>query len=95
MVIFVTAFGITTEAVLSKKPSSLNFNLFRRIVNHAYWPIFGDIGLLESFNDESFECEDENDCPDTIDASYSFVMLMIYMIIANVLLVNVLIAMFR
>jgi hypothetical protein len=91
MIIFVTAFGITTEAILSKKTSKLDFDLFRRIINHAYWPIFGDIGLLGTL-----ECEEESDkCPDAIGASYTFVMLMIYMIIANVLLVNVLIAMFR
>ncbi len=96
MAIFVFAFGITTEAILNQQ-SDLDLNLFRRIVNKAYWPIYGTIKVMEDFDRIDFSCREGN-CPENIEkfgAIYSFLLLMAYMIIANVLLVNLLIAMFR
>jgi hypothetical protein len=96
MAIFVFAYGITTEAILNQR-SELDLNLFRRIVNKAYWPIYGTIKVMEDFDKINFSCH-EGSCPESIEkfgAIYSFLLLMAYMIIANVLLVNLLIAMFR
>jgi hypothetical protein len=99
MAIFVFAFGITTEAIMNQR-SDFDLNLFRRIVNKAYWPIYGTIKVMEDFDKINFVCKDDKDgnyCPEDMEkfgAVYSFILLMGYMIIANVLLVNLLIAMF-
>ena len=46
--------------------------------------------------DELNECSISDDaCPETSGKVFSYIALMIYMIIANVLLINLLIAMFR
>ena len=59
----------------------------------AYWPIYGEMGILEVL--KSDECEDREFCLDPMTKAASFVLLMVYMVIANVLLINLLIAMFR
>lgn len=60
------------------------------MINKAYWPIYGEMKILDELTEE-----DEDNVPDPIGKYYSFIALMIYMIIANVLLLNLLIAMFR
>ncbi len=81
-------------ATLNKK-SKLDINLFRSIIDKAYWPIFGTIQVLDDFDKIDFDCHDEHDCPEIFGIIYSYVLLMIYVIIGNVLLINLLIAMFR
>jgi transient receptor potential cation channel subfamily M protein 3 len=90
--IFVSAFGVTTQATLYPG-NELSFDLLRSILDKAYWPIYGEMKLL----DEIENCPNENnkDCPDTTGIAFSFIALMVYMVIANVLLINLLIAMFR
>ena len=39
--------------------------------------------------------DEHTKCPETSGVAFSFIALMIYMVIANVLLINLLIAMFR
>jgi hypothetical protein len=49
-------------------------------------------------NLDSKECANDNslsDCPEQSGIAFSYIALMIYMVIANVLLINLLIAMFR
>lgn len=67
-----------------------DFELIIRMINKAYWPIYGEMKILEELTDN--EC---TECPDIFGKYYSFIALMMYMIIANVLLINLLIAMFR
>ena len=86
---------LTNMKALLNKKSDLNLNLFRRMINKAYWPIYGTIKILEDFDRINFECTNESDCPEKFGAIYSYVLLMAYMIIGNVLLINLLIAMFR
>ena len=87
--IFVCAFGVTTQATLFPG-NALNFNLIMNILNKAYWPIYGEMKILEDLS----ECT-KAECPEDSGVIFSYVFLMIYMVIANVLLVNLLIAMFR
>lgn len=62
------------------------------ILNKAYWPIYGEMKIL----DELSEClESDAGACENSGVVFSYIFLMIYMIIANVLLVNLLIAMFR
>ena len=74
--------------------SSLSFSLIKSILNKAYWPIFGEMKIFEEFNDEKCN-ETENGCPEQTGIDFSYIALLIYMMIANVLLINLLIAMFR
>jgi hypothetical protein len=63
------------------------------IFNMAYWPIYGEMTILDVINKDS--CEDGEGCLDLATQDSSYLLLMIYMVIANVLLINLLIAMFR
>jgi hypothetical protein len=74
--------------------------LLKKLVDKAYWPIFGELRILDEINSE--ECavqepgqEPDEDCPSTSGIVYSYMFLIAYIIIANVLLINLLIAMFR
>jgi hypothetical protein len=69
----------------------------KKILNKAYWPIYGEMKILDEISDvdEKVCMESEDGCPDSIGSTYSFISLMVYMVIANVLLINLLIAMFR
>lgn len=69
--------------------NEMSLDLIFKIINKAYWPIYGEMKILEEITDEC------NDCPDIFGKYYSFIALMVYMTIANVLLINLLIAMFR
>ena len=64
-------------------------------MNKAYWPIYGEMKIF----DQDFENDDcsssEQGCPENSGVVFSYISLMIYMLIANVLLINLLIAMFR
>ncbi len=76
--------------------NELNFSLLKNILNKAYWPIYGEMKLLEELAVDEETClASERGCPDQAGSVFSFVSLMIYMIVANVLLINLLIAMFR
>jgi hypothetical protein len=96
--IFVCAFGVTTQATLYPG-NSLNFELFKSILDKAYWPIYGEMKIL----DELDQCSSTNmhlmppghKCPETSGIAFSFIALMVYMVLANILLINLLIAMFR
>jgi hypothetical protein len=88
ILIFVLAFGIALQAIL--QPSD-NFTLkiFIDVFDMAYWQIFGDSSVLDKMR-----CVDgRENC--TVSNISSFILMMIYMMIANVLLINLLIAMFR
>jgi hypothetical protein len=76
--------------------NKLSFSLFKSILNNAYWPIYGEMKILDNLDSE--ECAKDNelsDCPEQSGIAFSYIALMIYMVIANVLLINLLIAMFR
>lgn len=91
--IFVCAFGVTTQALLHPQ-NKLNLKLFLNVIHKAYWPIYGEIMILEE--DITFDCDkNKTNCPESVGVVFSFFSLMIYMVIANVLLINLLIAMFR
>ncbi len=75
--------------------STLSFSLLKSIINKAYWPIYGEMKIFDE-DLEKENCEkSESGCPDEAGLVFSYIALMIYMVIANVLLINLLIAMFR
>ncbi len=89
---FVLAFGIALQSILFPG-NLLTPKIFLEIFNMAYWPIYGEMGILEII--KSDKCQDGEFCLDQMTKAASFVFLMVYMVIANVLLINLLIAMFR
>ena len=89
---FVLAFGIALQSILYPG-DSFTPKIFIEIFNMAYWPIYGEMGILDII--KKGKCEDGEICLDTATQASSFILLMIYMVIANVLLINLLIAMFR
>jgi transient receptor potential cation channel subfamily M protein 2 len=91
--VFVSSFGIATQATLYPK-SPGNLNLVKGIINKAYWPIYGDMKIFDDLDNENCANNPEG-CPEPTGVIFSYIALMIYMAIANLLLINLLIAMFR
>ena len=91
--IFVCTFGIITQATLYPN-NKLNIKLLRSIINKAFWPIYGEMLILEEINVIDETCLAQGNCPLESGIWFSYIALMIYMVIANVLLLNLLIAMF-
>lgn len=76
--------------------NKMNMDLIKDIINKAYWPIYGEMLILDEINDYDEEvCMAEGNCPMESGLWFSFFALMLYMVVANVLLINLLIAMFR
>ena len=69
--------------------------MFKAIIDYSYWPIFGEINILDDLN--AIDCNQTGVYDHTCSAQniYAYILVMIYMILANVLLINLLIAMFR
>lgn len=75
--------------------NELNIELVMNLINKAYWPIYGEMQILEEITMDREKClNEEEKCPTQSGTYYSFIVLIVYMIIANVLLINLLIAMF-
>jgi hypothetical protein len=93
ILIFICLFGVITQATLYPG-NKLDFALLVNIFDKAYWPIYGELRILEELE----ECSQENDknriCPEPSGVAFSYLLLVIYMLIANILLINLLIAMF-
>ena len=92
--ILVCSFGIITQATLHPN-STLSMNLIKSIINKGYWPIYGEMKIFQEFETEDCSNNNHNECSESTGVVFSFIALMIYMLIANVLLIDLLIAMFR
>ena len=93
MTVFVSSFGITTHATLYPN-IPFNNNLIKNIINKAYWPIYGDMKIFDELENDNC-AESSLGCPESSGIVFSYIALMIYMAFANLLLINLLIAMFR
>ena len=90
--IFICAFGVTTQATMYEG-NEMSLGLIKKLLNNAYWPIYGDMKILDKLEEP---CEaDDPTCPLRSGVAFSYVLLMVYMVVANILLINLLIAMFR
>ena len=73
-------------------------SLIKNLIDKAYWPIYGEMKILDEIDPEetcsSLDLKGQP-CPEKSGIVFSYIGLMIYMIIVNVLLLNLLIAMFR
>ena len=98
---FVIAFGVALQAILAPA-ESFTPKIIIEILKISYWPIYGEISILDKVHNE--ECFNEKDdtsnrydqsCFDLPTHISSYILLMIYVTIASVLLLNLLIAIFR
>ncbi|CAF4855404.1 unnamed protein product [Rotaria sp. Silwood1] len=80
--VFILAFGVSFYSLVFGV-QEFTWHLPRKIINLAYWHIFGEIEALETF-DENFKA----------NGYAAFILLLGYMTIVSILLVNLLIAMF-
>ena len=74
---------------------TFGWKIIIEILNVIYWPIYGELGILKAINNEECGKQDQPECLDESTAIVSFILLMLYMIIASFLLINLLIAVFR
>ena len=98
LMIFIYSFGVANQALLYPNEKNL-FVAAKGVFRSAYWSIYGELFLDEimfngTFNgtDTSFDCTKRGRCP-----NFHYVaifLLAIYLIITNVLLLNLLIATF-
>ncbi|CAF1487785.1 unnamed protein product, partial [Rotaria sordida] len=82
LIVFITGFGVSSYSLIYGA-KAFTWHLPREIINLAYWQIFGELNALDSF--------EHNYRPNGYAV---FILLVIYMAIVNILLVNLLIAMF-
>lgn len=93
LITFIFGFGISLQAIMSPN-NEFSIQTLLEIFNMAYWPIYGELALLGTLNDDACKNGTLSDCANRSSVITSYFILMIYMIIANVLLLNILIAMF-
>ncbi|CAF4296461.1 unnamed protein product, partial [Adineta steineri] len=80
--VFILAFGVPAYSLMYGV-EKFSWSIPRSIINMAYWQIFGELTILD-------EIEKNYD----ISGYIVFILLILYMIVASVLLINLLIAMF-
>lgn len=86
----VFAFGIALQAIMNPN-TTFSFLIIFKIFDISYWPVFGQIDVLEKIRD----CTSDDNCEELAPMIFSYVLLMVYLVFSSVLLINLLIAMFR
>ena len=100
VLIFMFAFGISTQSLMYSN-QTLDKNLLANVFFPAYFFIGGEYYTRDLIMKASVsQCEeDELDngqkCPDEVGAGISLALYVIYLIFLNILLVNLLIAIFK
>ncbi|XP_055901434.1 transient receptor potential cation channel subfamily M member 5-like [Biomphalaria glabrata] len=98
---FFIAFAVSSQAVLYPK-TQLTGLLFFRIFKRPFWSVFGDLTLDEL--DPNAECTDNATlyydykqlrCPSDVGSYYVPIIMGLYVIIVNILLFNLIIALFN
>lgn len=67
--------------------NTFDFSLLKKIIDKAYWPIFGELTLLDEIKSNRGQCSatDEISCPSEIGVVYSYSFLILYMVVGNLL----------
>uniref|UniRef100_A0A8B9Z5S2 Transient receptor potential cation channel subfamily M member 5 n=1 Tax=Buteo japonicus TaxID=224669 RepID=A0A8B9Z5S2_9AVES len=95
--VWLIAYGVTTQALLHPNDSRVEW-IFRRVLYRPYLQIFGQIPLDEIDSEEiSFPpnlAENLPSCPNSYANWLIILLLVIFLLVTNVLLMNLLIAMF-
>ncbi|XP_005100068.2 transient receptor potential cation channel subfamily M member-like 2 [Aplysia californica] len=101
LLMFVASYAISSEAILYPN-TELGLLTFYHIPRKAYWQIYGELFLddLEgtgscSKNASVYSAHPENRCPTTVGRYFVPMLMGVYILLTNVLLLNLLIAMFN
>ena len=74
------------------------FTTIKSIIDFSYWPTFGDTGKLEVFDEgycDKLKRDNSTDpCPDPNGAIVAYILFIFYIITMNVMLINIIIAVF-
>eukprot|EP00058_Branchiostoma_floridae_P006677 XP_002592165.1 hypothetical protein BRAFLDRAFT_88112 [Branchiostoma floridae] len=101
LIIFILAYGVASQAILYPNETRAG-TILQGIFHKAYFQIYGELFLEEIMND-GFTCEandtlaiatNQQRCPSEVGTYLVPVLLGLYMLVTNVLLLNLLIAMF-
>ncbi|GFO19154.1 transient receptor potential cation channel subfamily m member 2-like, partial [Plakobranchus ocellatus] len=100
LLVFIISYAVASEAVLYPE-SELNWKLFFYLPRKAYWHIYGEL-FLEDIEGENTCTNDPNlynnysvlRCPSDVGRYFVPILLGLYILMTNVLLLNLLIAMF-
>jgi hypothetical protein len=68
--------------------------LIKNIIHKGYWPIYGEMKIFDDLKKENCD-ENQGSFTQSIGVEFSYIALMIYMLIANFLVIDLLIVMFR
>jgi transient receptor potential cation channel subfamily M protein 2 len=93
--VFVILFGIISTSTLYPG-SKFDLELLKNIFNKGYWPLFGDLSFLHSIliNGVDERKQFEYQSPTSSGIIFTYSATIVYMILVNILLINLLIAMF-
>ncbi|XP_070540302.1 transient receptor potential cation channel subfamily M member-like 2 [Ptychodera flava] len=87
LVVFIVGFGVAMNIILSVERSS-NPGILRDVFYMPYYQLYGELFL------DAMNTTNENNTPDTVSSVAFSVFLAVYLIIGNLLLLNILIAIF-
>ncbi|KAL3837257.1 hypothetical protein ACJMK2_022625, partial [Sinanodonta woodiana] len=100
MLIFIVAYAIASQAILYPN-TEISFNLFKVIFRRPYWNIYGELMLdeIEGTNDctnivELYRNGTQPRCPTESGKYFVPVLMGVYMLMCNILLLNLLISIF-
>ncbi|XP_078586018.1 transient receptor potential cation channel subfamily M member-like 2 [Branchiostoma floridae x Branchiostoma japonicum] len=102
LIIFILAYGIGSQSILYPNESRV-WTVLQGIFHKSYFHVYGELFLEEIMNDDQFTCvandslaiaTNQQRCPSETGTYVVPVLLGLYMLVTNVLLLNLLIAMF-
>lgn len=94
LVVFILAYGSATHAILYPN-SEPDWTLVKNIFKKAYFQIYGELFLEEIEGENSCKGTPDDRCPTNIGKWFVPILLAIYILFTNVLMLNLLIAIFR
>ncbi|CAI9735657.1 transient receptor potential cation channel subfamily M member-like 2 isoform X4 [Octopus vulgaris] len=89
---FMIAFGIATQSILNPSTPASS-DLFKEVFRKAYFLIYAEL-FLEEYEGNSNCKENNSTCPTEITTYSAIILMCIYVLLTNILLLNLLIAMF-
>ena len=92
----VIGFGIGAFTNMYPSNSLSFFNSLLLVARISYWTMYGEMGILSFLDGSDSLCQSNSTlCAETEGAVYTFILLVGFMAFSNVLLINILIAMFK
>jgi hypothetical protein len=82
--VFALAFGVTIQSIIGPY-DKFSYKIIFNILDNVYWPIHGEVGILDDLKSKS---------DDYSNYAITNILLVAYTVIAVILLLNLLIAMF-